>query len=155
MVAFLLALVAIFTFVTFSKIGSVCKRNIHDTPEDITTYNWCNPQNAFANLEGSAEVNGGEQRSTEINTNQQQESTQVNRSQQKLTEVKKNASPNLEGVNRSQQRSGEVNKSVTRNLKGVNKGQQRSTEVKTSHQQKSTEVNRGQQNSRSKSKTAG
>ena len=37
MVALLFALVAIFTFVTFSKIVSVCKRNIHDTPEDITT----------------------------------------------------------------------------------------------------------------------
>ena len=37
MVPLLLALVAIFTFVTFSKIGSVCKGCLHDTPEDITT----------------------------------------------------------------------------------------------------------------------
>ena len=37
MVALLLALVAIFTFVTFSNIGSVCKRSIYDTPEDIST----------------------------------------------------------------------------------------------------------------------
>ena len=48
---------------------------------------------------GSGEVNGGQQRSTEVNTNQQQESTEVNRSQQKSAEVNKNASLNLGGVN--------------------------------------------------------
>ena len=32
---------------------------------------------------GSGEVNGGQQRSTEVNTNEQQEATQGNRSQQK------------------------------------------------------------------------
>ena len=96
---------------------------------------------------GSGEVNGGQQRSTEVNTNQQQESTQVNRSQQKSTEVNEIASPNLEGVNTSQRRSTEVNKNAAPNLEGVNKGQQRSTEVNRSQQQKSTEVNRGQQKS--------
>ena len=89
---------------------------------------------------GSGEVNGGQQRSTEVNTNQQQESTQVNRSQQKSTEVNEIASPNLEGVNTSQRRSTEVNKNAAPNLEGVNKGQERSTEVKRSQQQKYTEV---------------